>query len=233
MLAISGRQSEIIELALTYGFQGIDVDMDDIVKRCARTSFDSASRFLLSSKLKIASFDAPIDLDADDESYAKALAQLNGVAEIAGSVGATTAAIATPAATDRLPYPEYFDVIRKRISEVATILAKEEVRLALVFTPQVSAGEEKQFKFIGDAEGFCALVRATAGSNIGIIFDSWTWHLGGGTLEMLQGLGLERVFSVRLADCREGVAVASATSEDCILPGSTGVIDSTAFLAAF
>ncbi len=70
MLGITGRQSEIIELALTYGFRGIDIDMVDLVKRCSRSSFESSARFLVSSKLKVGGFEAPIDIDADDESYA-------------------------------------------------------------------------------------------------------------------------------------------------------------------
>ncbi|GAB5404375.1 MAG: sugar phosphate isomerase/epimerase [Aureliella sp.] len=233
LLSITGRQSEIIELALTYGFQGIDIDMVDLVKRCGRTSFESASRFLLSSKLTAASFTAPIDLDASDEAYATSLAQLNGVAEIAHRAGAMTATVQVPAATDRLPYPEYFDVIRKRIDEIAAVLGKEEIRLALSFSPQDASAEEKQFKFVGDAEGFVALVRAITTPNVGVVFDSWTWHLGGGTLESLQSMGLERVAVVALADCKEGVEAAAATIDDCLLPGSTNVINNEQYLRAF
>ena len=31
-LGISGRQSELIELALTYGFRGLDIDIHDMIK---------------------------------------------------------------------------------------------------------------------------------------------------------------------------------------------------------
>jgi len=50
-LGISGRQSELIELAMTFGFQGLDIDALDLEKRSARTDFQKASRFLLSSKM--------------------------------------------------------------------------------------------------------------------------------------------------------------------------------------
>lgn len=231
LLGISGRQSEIIELALTYGFRGIDIDMDDMVKRCQRTSFESASRFLSSSKLTVAGFDAPVDLDADDEAFTTCAAKLNGVAEIAGRAEATLTTLSIPAATDRLPYPEYFEVIRKRIDEVAAIFAKENVRVALALAPEVAAtNEEKQFKFIQDAEGFCALVRACTASNVGVAFDSWVWHISGGTMEMLESIGLERVFTVRLGDCKEGVEAAAATEDDCLLPNSTGVINNVEVL---
>ena len=33
ILGITGRQSEIIELALTYGFRGIEIDIADLRRR--------------------------------------------------------------------------------------------------------------------------------------------------------------------------------------------------------
>lgn len=231
-LSITGRQSEIIELALTYGFQGIDIDMDDLAKRCERTSFESASRFLLSSKLNAAGFVAPVDLDCDDEQFAKALASLDNIAEIAKQCGGPVAIVKVPAATDRLPYPEYFEVVRKRVSEIAAKFEEREVKVALAFSPQDASADDKQFKFVADTEGFCALVRAMTAKNVGIVFDSWDWHLGGGTVDTLKELGAEKVLSVVLGDCKEGVEAAAATNDDCLLPGSTGVIDNTGYLTA-
>jgi sugar phosphate isomerase/epimerase len=233
LLGISGRQSEIIELALTYGFRGIDIDMEDMVKRCQRGTFESASRFLTSSKLKIGGFVAPIDLDSDDDSFTTRLAQLNGVAEIARRANANIALVSIPAATDRLPYPEYFDVIRTRVDQVAATLGKEEVRVALTFTPRCPEAEGKQFKFVRDCEGFSAIVRACTSKNVSIVFDSWNWFVGGGTEALLDQIGIERVAAVRLADCKEGVSAETATQEDCLLPGSTGVIDNVAWLTKF
>ena len=37
-LGVSGRQNEMIELALTYGFHGLDVDMNDMVGRAVEVS---------------------------------------------------------------------------------------------------------------------------------------------------------------------------------------------------
>ncbi len=233
LLDISGRQSEIIELALTYGFRGFEIDMDDLVKRCQRSSFENASRFLVSSKLQIAGFDAPIDLDSDDETFSLRLAQLNAVAEIAGRASGKTAIVTIPYGTNRLPYPEYFDVVRKRIDQIAEVFAKEDVRLALTFHVHAPDAEEKQFKFVRDVEGFTAVVRACSSKNVAILYDSWNWFVGGGSMEQLEQLGLERVAGLRLSDCAEGVTAESATANDCLLPGSVGTIDNTSVLQKF
>jgi len=233
LLGISGRQSEIIELALTYGFRGIEIDMDDLVKRCQRSSFENASRFLASSKLKIAGFDAPIDLDSDDESFTTHLAKLHPVAEIASRAEAQMAIVGIPHGTNRLPYPEYFDVVRKRIDQIAEVLGKEGVRVALTFDVHAPTAEEKQFKFVRDVEGFLAIARACTAKNVGIVFDSWNWFVGGGDVAALEQFGLQRVTTVRLADCREGVEASVATHEDCLLPGSSDTIDNAAILQKF
>jgi sugar phosphate isomerase/epimerase len=232
LLGITGRQSEIIELALTYGFRGIMIDMEDLVKRCQRSSFENASRFLASAKLKIGGFMAPIDLDSDETRFEKDLAQLNGVAEIAARAEAKTAIVTIPSGTDRLPYPEYFDVVRKRIDQIAETFGKEGVRVALTFSA-LPPESEPQFKFVRDVEGFLAVVRACTSKNVAIVFDSWNWFLGGGTSEQLDELGVARVAAVQFADCREGVAPAAATPDDCLLPGSTDVIDNVSYLKKF
>ncbi|MCR9208011.1 MAG: sugar phosphate isomerase/epimerase, partial [bacterium] len=75
-LGINGRQSELIELALTYAFRGMDVDMHDMLRRSQRTSFDDASKYLKASEIKIGSFQLAIDLDSDDDTFTAAVAQL-------------------------------------------------------------------------------------------------------------------------------------------------------------
>lgn len=233
LLGITGRQSEIIELALTYGFRGIEIDMDDLVKRCQRSSFESAARFLASSKLKIAGFAAPIDLDDDEETFNKRLAALPTVAEVAGRTEAQASMLNLPYGTNRLPYPEYFDVIRKRVDQVAEVFGKEGVRLALNFHPLAPSSEEQQFKFVRDVEGFLAVVRSCNSKNVYIVYDAWNWFVGGGNLASLEQFGIQRVAAIRLSDCREGVSAASATADDCLLPASTDVIDSAAILKKF
>ena len=68
-LGINGRQSELIELALTYGFTGMDIDMQDMLRRSQRTDIQDASKYLEAAKIKIGGFDLGIDLDADEESF--------------------------------------------------------------------------------------------------------------------------------------------------------------------
>ncbi len=233
LIGISGRQSELIELALTYGFRGIDIDLADLVKRSLRGSFDTAARFLTSAKLKLSSFEAPIDLDGDDEAFAVQLAALTPAAEVAKRVGAMTALVRIPPATDRLPFHEFFNVIRKRIDDIAALFATEGVQVGLHFTAIPANAAGKQFKFVTDVEGFLALFRSCTATNVGIVFDSWNWHIGGGAADQLADIPVARVFGLRLADVTEDVNLQEVTNKDRLLPGSNGTIDNVRFAKHF
>ena len=56
VLGISGRQSELIELTLTYGFKGLDLDIGAIVKRVRTKGLDTAQRFLASGLVWLGAF---------------------------------------------------------------------------------------------------------------------------------------------------------------------------------
>jgi len=232
-IGVSGRQSELIELALTYGFKGIEIDLADLVKRSQRASFEKAARFLTSAKIKIGGFEAPIDLDDDDAAYATKLAALPEAAEIANRVGASTALIRIPPGTDRLPYPEYFNVVRKRIDEIAQVLAAQNLNLALSFSASSDAGVGKQFKFVTDVEGYLALFRACTGKNVGLALDTWSFHVGGGSFAQLADIPADRIFSLRLADISDKVDPKKATAKNRLMPGVSGIIDNVKIVAHF
>lgn len=233
LIGISGRQSELIELALTYGFRGIDFDLSDLVKRSQRGSFESAARFLTSGKLKLSGFDAPIDLDADETAFKSQFDQLAQAAEVAKRVGAGTAMLKIPPATDRLPFHEFFTVVQKRIDQIAAVFAKEDIVVALHFTAVPAAAAGKQFKFVSDVESFLGLFRACTAKNVGLIFDSWNWQIGGGAADQLADIPVARLFGIRIADLAEDVNLKEVTVKERLLPGSNGTVDNVRYIREF
>lgn len=232
-IGVSGRQSELIELALTYGFKGIEIDLADLVKRSQRATFEKAARFLTSSKIKIGGFETPVDLDDDDQAYAAKLAVMPEAAEIANRVGGTTALVRIPPATDRLPYHEFFDVVRKRVDEMAQVLATNNLNLALAFSASSDSGTGKEFKFVNDVEGFLALFRACTAKNVGVAIDTWSFHVGGGSFEQLAEIPADRVYSLRVADISDKVDLTKATNRNRLMPGIGGVIDNVKIVSHF
>lgn len=231
VLGVSGRQSELIELAMTYGFKGLDIDLGDLVKRTQRASFELAAKYLSSAQMKIGSFEIPIDLDSDDATFAKVIAGLPTGAEIAGKAGALTGNLRLPAATDRLPYHEYFEVIRKRVDQVAEICNAHGIRVGIYFSAAIENRQGKQFQFIKDVEGYLAFFKACTGSNVCLTIDSWNWTVGGGTTAQLAAIPADRIVGLRLADAAEGIDFADAKLEQRLMPGSHGVIDNVGIVS--
>jgi sugar phosphate isomerase/epimerase len=229
-LGITGRQSELIELALTYGFRGFDIDMSDMRRRALRSTPDEAYKYLKATDLLIGGFNADIDLDAEDDAYKAQLAALHGIAELAAQWNVKYACVMLPAATDRAAYPEYFEVIRARLTQVAEALKARNLKLAVTFSGCKSAAAEKQFPFINNAEGLVALVKAIAADNVGMIVDSFDWLVSGSTLAQLATLDPKKIVAVSLGSVIAGVSPAEATPDDRVLPVLEGPLSHVAFV---
>jgi sugar phosphate isomerase/epimerase len=173
----------------------------------------------------VSGFETPIDLDSDDATFEKTLAQLPATIEIAGKVNARAGFLRLPAATDRLPFHEYFDVLRKRVDRIAEIFAANNVMLGLYFSTALENRENRQFKFIQDVDGFLAFFNACTNKSVGLVIDTFNWVVGGGTFEQLATIPGNRIAVLRLADAETLPTIEEASLKMRQLAGTTGVID--------
>jgi sugar phosphate isomerase/epimerase len=230
-LGISGRDSELIELALSYGFRGIDLDLVEFAQQVNDQGMDRASRLLVSARLKIGNFRLPVRWD-DDEHYQTDLARLPQLAEIAHDMDCTRAITRIEPCHDRLPYHENFEFCRHRLGEVAEALTPYKINLGLEFLAPMSARGDGAFQFIQSFDEVLQLLRTIGASNLGVAFDAWHWHLSGGTLETLRALTPDKIVTVSLADAEVDTTAATAQMDERRLPGDGEGIDIPAVLVA-
>ncbi|WP_153556402.1 TIM barrel protein [Roseimaritima sediminicola] len=234
-LGITGRQSELIELALTYAFRGMEVNMTDMLKRSQRTSFDDAAKYLRAAEIRIGTFDCGVDLNVSDDEFGTQLAQVHPLTEVAGQLEADLATLRLPPATDQAAFPEFFETVTQRITQVAAVLAEKNIRLAISFTAGQEQLEGKQYPFVHTVESYLALLKNLTADNIGYVIDTWDWHVGGGTMEQIQAIPTEKIFVVRYGALPEDVTAEDAKSTDRILPTTEGPlnhVELTKYLAA-
>jgi sugar phosphate isomerase/epimerase len=229
-LGISGRQSELIELALTYGFRGLDVDMADLAKRARSTSIEHALRFLESAKIKIGTYDLPVNLRGDDANFTTQLGLLAAACEVATVVKAQRCIYTVAPAHDELPFQPNFELHRKRLGQVAEILAKYDIQLGIGFQAAPAAREGKQHQFIHQAENLLTLVKTIGVPNVGVMLDTWNWFVGGGGIDQIGELGGEQIVAVRLADYPAGSDVARIAEKTRSLPLEDGTVDCQAIV---
>ena len=224
-LGVSGRQSEIIELALTFGYGGLVLDFPELLKRVEERGVEQATRFLSSAQLEIGGFELLDIWRADEETFKSNLGSLAANANSAVAAGVTLCQGTVLPGTDFYPYHENFEIHRKRLGEIADVLAPHNVQLALDFraAPWHRAGNE--FQFIADAEAMVLLIKAIGSPNVGLALDTWNWHFGGGTTELIQTLGANQVFMFSIADAMPGTTVEGLTEEQRVMPCEEGIVD--------
>jgi sugar phosphate isomerase/epimerase len=233
-LGISGRQSELIELALTYGFRGLDIDMEHFVKQAQRRSMDHARRFIDSAKAfaggcSIGSWKLTTRWLGDEASYRADLTRLGEIAEIAGKIGATRATVLIEPASDTQAFTQNFEMHRTRLGQMGDVLKPHGVKLGLDFSPMASRREGKAHEFIKDFEGLLTLIKTVNNPQIGLLLDTFNWYVGGGTMEQLRGLKGEQIVAVRIADVPgSSTDKSQITEKQRVLPKPDGLVDTDA-----
>lgn len=221
-LGISGRQSEIIESTLTYGFRGLDLEIEDFAERAKTQGLDQAIRFISSAKLRIGSVDLPVRWRSDDATYQADLAELDQVATYAAKAKVYACKTVVFPESDHLPYHENFEQHRKRLAEIAEVLGKHSLRLAVGFHAAPARREGKQFQFIQEADALAMLLKSVTGNNAGLWLDTWDWFVGGGTVSSLKAFGIDKVAYVTIADAPNGVGRPELTEEQRTMPAEDG-----------
>lgn len=231
-LGVSGHQSEVIELALTFGFQGMDIDISEFATRAKLKGADYARRLMQSARLRPGTFELPLDLESDDATFAKRVQRLAEYAQIAGEVGCTRAVALINPANDKRPYHENFESHRQRLAEVCRTLQTGGVRLGLSFQAAEYLRKGRSFQFIHDLDALTLLVNMVGAPNVGLLVDTWELFVGGATIDTIRKLPASQIVAVQVANIPAGVAPAELNDGSRLLPGAEGTIDMAAVLLA-
>lgn len=224
-LGISGRQSELIELSLTHGFRGLDLDIIDLVKRSQVQGVMQATRFLKSAQMQVGGFELPVRWLADEATFQGDLPQLQTAMEIAEALGGHGCYTMIQPGSDDLPYHENFELHRKRLAQIAKLLAEKNLTLGLGLLAAPERRTEKRFEFIYQADALLTLIKTVGAPNIGLLYDTWNWKMGGGSIDQIRNRGVEGIVAVRIADAPADIDPATAVETDRLLPTEGGACE--------
>lgn len=227
-LQVIGRQSELIEFALTYKFDAIDVNIDELHERTQRTSFEGATRYLTSAGISVHFYDLAIDFDCDDSQFEKYLATAAARFDLAEKIGAVVAIVAVPAMNNQAALPEFFKTFTARVERLSELANAKKQQIALRLNVGAEQREDKEYNFAVDVANFLAVYNACKSDRVGMFVDISQWEIGGGNIEQFSGLELSEVFGVRLSTLPEGNRD-EVRSDQTLLPGESEVIDVQAY----
>jgi sugar phosphate isomerase/epimerase len=230
-LGISGRQGELLEIAMTYRFKGLDIDIREAVKRAEISGIEAATRYILSAHIKIGGFDLPMRWASTQEEFNADLESLPKLLNVATALGANRCYTTVLPTSDELPFHENFKFNVLRLRELAGVLAERGVKLGLEFHASDERRNNGGYQFICQADPLLMLMQTINAENVGVMLDVWNWHLGGGTVEKLRAMRGEQIVGVRLSDLPADVEAAHAREEQRLIPGDGGQIDCAAYLS--
>jgi sugar phosphate isomerase/epimerase len=231
-IGVFARQSELLEIALTHGFKGLEIDIQEVIRRAQASSVVQACRYLCSAQVRIGGFELPVRWAGPEKDFQADLATLGLVVDVCQTLGADRCHTTIRPTCDQRPFHENFQFHVQRLQQVADVLAPSNVKLGLGFLASPAERKDGGFEFIDQAETLLLLINSIGRDNVGLLFDTWNWWVGGGDVAKLRTLRGEQILSVRLADIPAGVDIATITDEQRLMPGDGGTIDAAATLAA-
>jgi sugar phosphate isomerase/epimerase len=221
-LGISGHQSEIIELTLTYGFAGLDVNMVEFSARARLKGMAYARRLIDSARIRVGTFTLPMEWDTDDESFQKDLKKLAEYAACAAELGCTCATAVLAPAGDKRPYHENFEFHRHRFQDICAVLQPTGVRLAVGFLAAEYHRRNQVFQFVHDLDALTLLLNMVGAPNLGLLLDAWEITACGASLEAVRKLPVGQIVAVQLAEMPANILPADLDDKSRLLPAVEG-----------
>jgi len=230
-LPLSGRPSELIELALSFGFDAMDIDLIDFQQQAEVYGVEHARRLMVSARLKSGVFQLPVRLSGDEADFRADLKLLPARLDLAAACEAPRAVATLPPASDEHSFKENLERHLTRLGEVAALLAPHGMKLGLAIRPETEARGEAANAFVHTFEGLLGLL-AVAPPQIGAVVDAWALHVTGESAAMVAKVPAGRIVEVRLSDAPRGTPAAELVRADRLLPGDTGAIAAGPLLSA-
>jgi sugar phosphate isomerase/epimerase len=229
------RWPEQARLAARVGYRGIDWAFGP-----AKDAGVEATRALLAELNIVPTItNLPMQgtLGPDDAAFAAQLPTLADDAAFCRAIGCSRFQFVLGATTPNgQPRAERWALVQRRLSAVAAVLARHDVRLGVEFlgplvfrTRRERPDAPPPVPFVWTLRETLALCEA-AGPNVGVTLDAWHWHHSGGTVGDIRAARASRIVHVHVSDAR-AMPPEDVRDDMRLLPGE-GVIDLVGFFRA-
>lgn len=220
---------DFVRLAGKLGYGGVDVSLG-----AARKDGVEATRALFAeARVRPGITNLPVQgwAGPDEAAFQESLKGLDEQAKFAAAIGLNRMmAVLSPGSP--VPKEERHTIIKARLSAIAEILAKSDVRLGLEFLGPLhfrTPSQRSPHQYIWTLNDTVALAKQV-GPNIGVVLDIWHWHHSKGTTADIVNAGSSRIVHIHVSDAKDQPPE-EVRDNQRLMPGE-GVIDSTGFFQA-
>jgi sugar phosphate isomerase/epimerase len=222
---------DTIDLAVKYGFEGIDPSADYF----STLSDDGSKRLLEKMQEKNLRFGAAglsVNFRGDDATFSSGLKALPAVADSLKRAGVTRVSTWFSPASNQLTYLQNFRQLGDRMRQCAAILADRGQRLGFEYVAPRTSRLRGKFPFIHSMAEMKEFIASVGTDNLGFRLDSWHWFNAEETDKDILTLKNSDVVTVDLNDAPSGLNLDQYNDGQRELPAATGVIPIKSFLDA-
>jgi sugar phosphate isomerase/epimerase len=223
--------NESIELAVKYGFEAVDPDLDYI----ASLEEDQLRRLLddmHAKNLKFGAAGLPVEFRRDELTFNAGLQKLPAAATVLHRAGILRVSTWVLPCSQDLTYLQNFRQHADRLHQCAKILGDHGQRLGLEYVAPRTLWRSERYPFLHTLSEMRELTVAIGANNLGIQLDSWHWFNAEETAKDLLTLRGTDVVTVDLNDAPRGLTLDQYRDDHRELPAATGVIPVAEFLGA-
>lgn len=220
---------EQARIAARVGYKGIDWSFAP-----AKAEGVAATRLLLAELgvvPTIVNLPMPSPMVSDEAAFDAQLAKLGEDAAFSQAIGCSRFHFVVPPTTPTgTTKAEYWIFVQRRLSAIAAVLARYDVRLCLEFLgPLHFRARPGAVGFVWTLPETLRLCEASA-PNVGMTLDAWHWHHSGGTVADIRAVPRSRIVHVHVSDAR--AMPPEEVRDDVRLLTGEGVIDLMGFFHA-
>ena len=230
-LGFEANFNESLELAVKYGFEGLDPDPNYF----ASLGEDGLKRLLddLQAKnLKFGAAGLPVEFRKDEGTFNDGLKRLPATADILQKAGIWRVSTWVLPCSNELTYLQNFRQHADRLRQCANILSDRGQKLGLEYVAPRTLWRSQRHPFVHTLSEMKELEVAIGTNNLGIQLDSWHWFNAQETAKDLVTLRGSDVLTVDLNDAPRSLTLDQYQDDHRELPAATGVIPVAEFLGA-
>ena len=231
-LGINVPFNEAVQLAVRFGFGGLDVSIAELQQIAATQGVDAIGEQMARNGLQFGVWSFPFAYRADEDSWRQGLADFPAQAELAKSLGADRTSTFIAPADDERPWEENYEFHLVRLRPVAQILADHGIRFGLEWVGPKTLRDEKRYPFIHTMEAARQLGADLGTGEVGLLVDIFHLFTSHTDVTAVRNLTNEQVVNVHVNDAIAGRSADEQIDNERTLPAETGLTDVAGFLQA-
>ena len=223
---------ETLDLARRYGFQGVDFSIVEAQSLADAHGVNYVRELFESKGVMAGVMNFPLEFRKDEATWQEGINALPAQAKLASELGCKRTATWIPPGHNQRNYVENFKFHVERLVPAAAILAEHGIAFGLEFIGPKTLRKTFQHRFVYTMDGMLALAAAIDTGNVGLLLDIWHLYTAHGSLDDVRELNASEVVVVHINDAPSGIHVDEQLDQVRMLPGESGVLDISGFLAA-